>query len=240
MEGRALKITTRELSLERDGIPGFIAHPERADRGPGLLIVHHHYGVTGHLKAVACNFAELGYTTFAPNLYHLLGFPDHAGVQKKTTDGQFVEVIGRGWRYLLDRKEVDGGRAAVLGYCMGGRIGIHFVSATPAVRAFVGYYPSVREEPPSELRPRHPDDAVRDFQCPSLIFFGDRDHVAPARVQERLRARFLENGQPLEWHFFPGAGHGFALADGDCYDPGRARLAWGLTVDFLARELDNA
>lgn len=234
-----MKIKTQELATDKDGISGYIAHPERAESGPGLLIVHHHYGVTGHLKAVACNFAELGYTTLAPNLYHLLGYPDHTGVQKKTTDGQFVEAIGRGWRYLLNRSDVDGARVAVLGYCMGGRIGIHFVAATPAVRAFVGYYPSVREEPPSELRPRHPDDAVRDFQCPSLIYFGDRDHVASVPVQERLRANFLKNGQPLEWHFFPAAGHGFALADGDCYDPKLAGLTWPLTANFLGRELDN-
>jgi dienelactone hydrolase len=47
------------------------------------------------------------------------------------------------------------------------------------------------------------------------------------------------NGQPLDWHFFHSAGHGFAMADGECYDPGLAESAWGLTANFLARELDN-
>lgn len=234
-----MKITTRELSAEKDGIPGFMAHPERVEHGPGLLIVHHHYGVTGHLKSVACNFAQLGYTTLVPNLYHLLGFSDHTGVQKKTTDGQFVQVIDQAWRYLLGRNEIDGARVGVLGYCMGGRIGIHFVAATPAVRAFIGYYPSVRDEPPSTLRPRHPNDAALEFKSPSLIFYGDQDRVAPVHVQERLWASFLQNGHPLEWHFFPHAGHGFALTDGDAYDPNLASLSWPLTVDFLARELDN-
>ncbi|MBI4489363.1 MAG: dienelactone hydrolase family protein [Deltaproteobacteria bacterium] len=234
-----MKITTRELSAEKDDIPGFIAHPERAERGSGLLIVHHHYGVTGHLKSVACNFAQLGYTTIVPDLYLLLGFSDHNDIQKKTTDGQFVQVIDQGWRYLLRRNEVDRARVGVVGYCMGGRIGIHFVAATPAVRAFIGYYPSVREEPPSNLRPRHPNDAVREFKCPSLIFYGGQDRVAPVHVQERLWASFLQSGQPLEWHFFYHAGHGFALTDGDGYDPNLASLTWPLTVDFLARELDN-
>jgi carboxymethylenebutenolidase len=234
-----LKIITQELSAEKDGIPGFIAHSQRAERGPGLLIVHHHYGVTGHLKSVACNFAQLGYTTIVPDLYHLLGFSDHTDVQKKTTDGQFVQVIDRGWRYLLGRDGLDRARVGVLGYCMGGRIAIHFVAATPGVRAFIGYYPSVRDEPPSNLRPRHPNDAAREFQCPSLIFYGGRDRVAPVQVQDRLRGCFLANGQLLEWHFFSNAGHGFALADGDAFDPNLAKLTWPLTVDFLARELEN-
>jgi carboxymethylenebutenolidase len=95
----------------------------------------------------------------------------------------------------------------------------------------------VRDEPPSRLRPRHPNDAVRDFKCPSLIFFGGNDHVASIPVQERLWSSFQANGQPLEWHFFPHAGHGFALGDGDCYDPQLTESAWGLASNFLTREL---
>ncbi|MGH7843916.1 MAG: dienelactone hydrolase family protein, partial [Candidatus Binatia bacterium] len=110
-----MKIATRELSAEKDGMPGYIAYPERAQRGPGLLIIHHHFGVTGHIKATACNLAELGYATLVPNLYTLLGFPDYHGVQDKTTDSRFVEVIDQAWRYLLARKEVDGARVGVMG-----------------------------------------------------------------------------------------------------------------------------
>jgi carboxymethylenebutenolidase len=234
-----LKIAIRELSLEKDSMPGFIAYPERAQRGPGVLIIHHHFGVTGHIKATACNFAQLGYTTLVPNLYTLLGFPDYHGVQDKTTDSQFVEVIDQAWRHLLARKEVDGARVGVMGLCMGGRIGIHFVAATPGARAFIGYYPSVRDEPTSTLRPRHPRDAAREVKCPSLIFFGGQDRVCPVHIQEQLHASFLQNGQPLDWHFFHHAGHGFALADGTDYMPSVATLAWSLTVDFLARTLDN-
>jgi dienelactone hydrolase len=47
------------------------------------------------------------------------------------------------------------------------------------------------------------------------------------------------NGQPLDWHFFHRAGHGFAMADGESYDPVLAESAWSLTANFLARELDN-
>ena len=122
---------------------------------------------------------------------------------------------------------------------MGGRIGIHFVAATPSARAFVGYYPSVREEGPSQLRPRHPNDAAGDIKCPLQIFFGAHDHVASIPVQQRLMASFQANGQPLDWHFFHRAGHGFALADGDSYDPSLAELSWELTSDFLGRELGN-
>jgi len=235
-----VKIIARDLIPEKDRLPGYIAYLERSEPGPGLLIVHHHYGVTGHLKAVACEFAKLGYTSIVPDLYRLLGFSDGLHeAQKKTTDGQFVDIVQRGWRYLIERTDVDDKRCAVVGFCMGGRLAIHFVAATPTVGGFVGYYPSVRDEGPSQLRPRHPNEAVRDFKCPSIILFGGKDHVASIPVQQRLWKNFLENGQQLEWHFFPHAGHGFALGDGDCYDPRLAELTWPLVADFLARALDN-
>ncbi|MGE5305815.1 MAG: dienelactone hydrolase family protein [Alphaproteobacteria bacterium] len=235
-----MMIVNRDLSAEKDGIPGYAAYPNRKEAGPGILIVHHHYGVTGHLKSVVCQLAKLGYVTVVPDLYRLLGFADGMHeAQKKTADGQFVEILNKSWRYLTNRNDVDAKRCAVIGFCMGGRIGIHFVAATPEVRGFIGYYPSVRDEGPSPLRPRHPNDAVKDFNCPSLVFFGGKDHVASIPVQQRLWSSLLANGQPLEWHFFPHAGHGFALGDGDCYDPRLAELAWPLAAEFLARELDN-
>ena len=137
-----MKIICRDLNADRDGVPGYVAHPDRREAGPGILIVHHHYGVTGHLKSVTCEFAKLGYTTVALGIYKLLGEADGVQeAQKKNTDGQFVEAIHHGWRYLTGRSDVDPKRCAVVGYCMGGRIGIHFVAATPDVRSFVGYYP---------------------------------------------------------------------------------------------------
>jgi carboxymethylenebutenolidase len=235
-----MKIINRDLDVKSDGIPGYIAYPDRKEPGPGVLIVHHHFGVTGNMKVNVCNFADLGYITIVPDLYKMLGESDGVHeAQKKTSDGQFCEIIHNAWRYLTTRPDVDGKRCAVVGYCMGGRIGIHFVAATPSVRAFVGYYPSVREEGPSQLRPRHPNDAVKDFKCASQIFFGARDHVASIPVQQQLMASLQSNGQPLDWHFFHRVGHGFAMADGECYDPALAKSAWGLTSNFLARELGN-
>ena len=45
-----MQILNRDLSTEKDGIPGYLAHPDRQEPGPGVLIVHHHFGVTGNMK----------------------------------------------------------------------------------------------------------------------------------------------------------------------------------------------
>ncbi len=233
-----MNIIHRDLNMEKDGVPGYLAHPDRKEPGPGVMIVHHHYGCTGNMKVKVCDYAKLGYTTIVPDMYQMLGVADGVHeAQKKTTDGQFVEILTRSWNYLTSRPEVDAKRCAVIGYCMGGRIGIHFAAATPSARAFVAYYPSVREEGPSQLRPRHPNDAVKDMKCPAQVFIGGQDRVSSIPVQQKLMAAFQANGQPLDWHFFHRAGHGFAMADGDCYDPALADQAWTLMSDFLGKEL---
>jgi carboxymethylenebutenolidase len=237
------EIVARKLTQEEDGIPGYIAYPARAERGPGLLLIHQHSGLTGYLKTEAYKFARLGYCVVVPNLYYLLGYPAithiHTGteIQNKTPDGDFVRVIDAGWRYLLERSDIDPARAGAIGYCMGGRIGIHFVAAAPQVRAFVAYYPSVRNEQPTRIRPRHPCDAAREIRCPSMVLYGGHDSTSTIDVQQRVMESFLANGQRLEWHFFQHGNHGFASTESDGYQPQLAELVRPLVVDFLGREL---
>ncbi len=213
------RVITRSLKEDKDGIPGYIAFPEREEKGPGLLLIHQHSGLTGYLKTAAYRFAQLGYTTVIPNLYHMLGYPAETHIDKgteiqnKTPDPDFVRVIDQGWRYCLSRSDVDGARVGVIGYCMGGRIGIQFAAVTPAVRAFVAYYPSVREEEPTRIRLRHPS------------------------IQQKLLESLHANGQPLESHYFHFGNHGFASTESDGYQPYLADLVWPLVTEFLRREL---
>jgi dienelactone hydrolase len=103
-----MQIVNRDLIDQKDGVPGYLASPERKEPGPGVMIVHHHYGVTGNMKVNVCNFAKLGYTTIVPDLYKMLGAADGVHeAQKSTTDGQFVEILNKAWRYLTSRPDVD-------------------------------------------------------------------------------------------------------------------------------------
>jgi carboxymethylenebutenolidase len=238
-----MKIVERALTPENDGLPGYLAYPERNAPGPALLMVHQNTGVTDYIKIEALKFAKLGYTTIVPNLYELVGYPDathiHTGreIQAKTSDAQFVRAIDAGWRFLMARRDVDRRRIAVSGYCMGGRLAIQFIAATPGVRAFVGYYPTVRDQPPTEMRPIPPWEAVQRFKCPSIVLYGADDIVTTVPVQQKMWDAFRQNGQSLEWHFFPFGGHGFVDPGTPGYHPHAAELAWPLAVDFLAREL---
>src|SRR3990172_1666870 len=172
-----MQIIERLLSSQSDGMAGYLVYPERSAAGPGLLLIHPKSGITDYIKIEARKFANLGYSTFAVNVFELLGYPaathieTGSQIQAKTSDAEFTRVLTDGWRYLLSQPHVNTKRVAVCGYCMGGRIAIHFVAATPEVRAFVGYYPTVRDEPTTPMRPVPPSEATSNILFPSIILY---------------------------------------------------------------------
>ena len=85
-----MKIVNRDLTADKDGVPGYLAQPDRKEPGPGLMIVHHHYGVTGNMKVNVCNFAKLGYATLVPDLYKMLGESDGVHEAQKKNHGRSV------------------------------------------------------------------------------------------------------------------------------------------------------
>jgi len=143
-----------------------------------------------------------------------------------------VNALTKVWQLLLTRRDVDSARVGVVGYCMGGRLGIHSAT-TPRVKAFVGYYPTVRDQPTTELSPVNPWDDVKNFRCPSIVLYGNDGKVTSVPVQDKGWKAFGENGQSLEWHFFPFGGHGFVDPGTAGYHPHTAQLSWPPSRRFL-------
>lgn len=241
--GGNMQLIERRLNAKDHGVAGFLVQPEQKEPGPALLLIHPKSGLTDYIKIEARKFAALGYSTFAANVFEQLGYPaathieTGSEIQAKTSDDEFTRVLTESWQFLLAQPNVDHQRVAVCGYCMGGRIAINFVEATPTVRGFVGYYPTVRDEPATEMRPIAPWDKVKNIRCPSIILYGAGDSVTNIPVQDKMMYAFRENGQPLEWHFYPFGGHGFVDPGAVGYHAHAADLAWTQVVDFMEREL---
>ena len=241
-----MTIVARMLTLEEDGIPGYLAQPAGPGRRPGVLMVHHAHGVTADYKIDAYRLAGLGFNVFAPSLFNMFGVlgTNHIGqgaeLQAKHGDPEFLEHFANGgffeaWRYLIDRLGSDPDRTACIGHCMGGRLLIPFAADHPQVKAIVLYYPSVRDEPETSHRPRHAFNLARTLRCASLVFCAGKDYIATPAIQGPLWQSFIANGQLVEWHFFSEANHGFRHPDNAGFQPHYADLAWPLVTDFLQR-----
>ena len=234
-------IAARMLTMEQDGIGGYMAQAEGPGPRPGVLMVHHAHGVTADYKIDAYRLAQLGFNVLAPSLYNMFGVPGttHIGqgadLQAKRSDPEFLAKMDEAWRYLTGPMKSDPARTAALGHCMGGRLLIPFAADHPQLKAIVLYYPSVRDEPETPHRPRHAFKLAKTLTCASLVFCGGKDYIATPAIQAPLFQSFTANGRLVEWHFWSDANHGFRHPDNDGYQPHYADLAWLLTTSFLQR-----
>jgi carboxymethylenebutenolidase len=238
-----MTIDARMLTLEQDGIPGYAARPSGPGPHPGILMAHHAHGVTADYKIDAYRLAALGFNVLAPSLFNMFGVPGTnqighgADLQAKHSDGEFLGKLTEAWHYLVERMNSDPARTAAIGHCMGGRLLIPFAADNRKLRAIVLYYPSVRDEPETSHRPRHAFQLARTLTCASLVFCGGKDYIATPAIQGPLWQSFIANGQPVEWHFFSDANHGFRHPDNDGFQPHYADLTWPIVTDFLLRRV---
>ena len=236
-----MRIVTRNAAVDRDKVSGFYAAPPGAGAKPGVLFIHHANGVTSEIREFAERLARMGYGAFAVNMFHALGAKGEGQMglgrqmQEKHKDAEFLRVITDGWNYLVSQPGVDRKRTAAIGYCMGGRLAIPFAADTPEVRAIVLNYPSIRDEPPSEFKPRAGYDTVRELKCATLLVWGGRDTVTPAALKLQVVGGLMGNGQPFEYHFYHDAAHGFISMEGDNHNADVAHRIWPITTDFLER-----
>ena len=94
-----MTITARMLTQDKDGIGGYMAHPDGAGARPGIMMVHHAHGVTADYKIDAYRLAELGFDVLVPSFFNMFGIPgtNHIGMgaelQSKHSDGEFLEAL---------------------------------------------------------------------------------------------------------------------------------------------------
>ena len=238
-----MTIVARTLTQEQDGIGGYMAHPDDRGRRPGIMMVHHAHGVTADYKIDAYRLAGLGFNVLVPSLFNMFGIAgtNHIGqgaeLQSKHSDPEFLGKMDEAWQYLTTRMSSDPARTACIGHCMGGRLLIPFAADHPHVKAIVLYYPSIRDEPETTHRPRHAFALARTLECASLVFCGGLDFIATPAIQAPLWQSFVASGQPVEWHFWSDANHGFRHPDSDGFQPHYADLAWPIVTEFLQRRV---
>lgn len=232
-----MSITTRDETITtEDGgrMGGHLAVPERG-AGPGLLLLQEIFGVGEYIKGRAETLAGLGYVVLAPDLFWRIEpgvalAHDEAGLQagfgylQRLDEPRAVRDAGAALAHLRALPET-GGRAGVMGFCMGGRIGYH-VAATFRPDVAVLYYGSGTA---AAL------DLAPGVRCPVLFQFGGADPYIPAEQVEQIRSAFAGRDD-VELEVHPGATHAFDnYAAPMFHHPTAAEAAWRLTEGFLRR-----
>lgn len=209
-------------------LSAYVASPAGPAKA-ALVVVQEIFGVNGHMRSVADDFAAQGYLAVAPAMFDRRETGVELDYTPETTQ------IGRALKSALPWDEValdvdaavahakaacDGGPVGIVGYCWGGSIA-WLGACRSAVAAAVGYYGGQVHE----LRGETP-------KCPVLLHFGEKDSMIPLDQVEEVGAAHPE----VAIHIYP-ADHGFNCDARTSYDADSAKLARERTLAFFAEHL---
>jgi carboxymethylenebutenolidase len=206
---------------------GWLAAPAGEAWG-GVVVIQEWWGLNDHVKQIADRFAGAGLAALAPDLYHgsVTRSPDEAGKLLMALD---IDRAERDLRGAVDQlARIGGGAPAVVGFCMGGALGLFAACrAGDRVGACVVYYGG------------HPKVSY-DFDgltAPVLGHWAEDDDFAN-RNAEYFERELSRRRHPFEFHRYPRTRHAFFNdTRPEVHDAAASELSWQRTLAFLRQRL---
>jgi carboxymethylenebutenolidase len=232
-----------------DTIDAYLARPTAAGRHPGIIVIHEAFGLVEHIRDVARRFANLGFTTIAPDLYTRGGAPDPSDMNTVfpkmfgLSDAQVVKDLEAAAAHLRGLAGATG-KVGCIGFCSGGRQTLLFASSSDKVDAAVDCWGGFisRATPDASTTPQRPTpiiDLVDRLHCPLFAAFGAEDqNPSPAEADE-LRRRLEKGGKQGTVKTYEGAGHAFLADYRPSWREGPAFELWPDIVQFFEKHLHS-
>ena len=195
----------------------------------GVIFLQAIYGLTSHLGDVCDQFAADGYAAMAPALYDRAEpntvFPyDHDGMlggmafRENLAESTVLADVSA----CADALRPTTGKIAISGFCTGGTWAFISASELDFNAAVIFYGSDVH------------DHLDRTLNCPTLMHYGDVDHILPIETIRKIEATYPE----AEFHVYPGAGHAFYNPEQANHHADAASFAHERSVAFLNRQFD--
>lgn len=221
----------------RDGVAdAYLVQPDGEGAYPGVLLFMDAFGLRPRLTEMADRIAGRGYRVLVPNLFYRAGrapLVDLSGLADPERRGQiFAEVMPLIGALTPERMAADTGSyldhlgadpAVLVGYCMGALNALRTAEAHPdRVRALAGFHGArmATDEPDS------PHLAVGTIKAELYLAFADNDQSMPADAIAKLDAALDAAGVTYTSEVYPGAQHGFTMADTAAYDEEAEKRHW--------------
>lgn len=196
-------------------IPAYRAKPAQGKRVPVVLVVHEIFGVHEYIKDVCRRLAKQGYFAIAPELYFRQGDASKLAeikdirekIVSKVRDAQVMADLDAALRFAAQ----DGGnpdRAAITGFCWGGRIVWLYAAHNSRLKAGVAWYGRLADAT-TGLTPRHPIDIAAGLKVPVLGLYGGQDAGIPLNDVELMREALKSGKSGSEIVMYPDAPHAF-------------------------------
>ncbi|MFY9658695.1 MAG: dienelactone hydrolase family protein [Methylocystis sp.] len=219
-------------------MPVYAAKPADSVQPPILIVVAEIFGLNDHIRDVVRRFAAEGYLSIAPDFFFRVGDPsqeqDIAAIRAivmKVPDAQAMQDFDAALAFASTLGG-DGTRAAITGFCWGGRMAWLYAAHNPKLRAVVPWYGRLDGDR-TENRPQWPIDVAERLAVPALGLYGGDDPSIPLELVEKMRERLGAAPAPGEIVVYPNAPHAFFADYRESYRKEAAQDAFARMLDFL-------
>lgn len=233
-----------------DGVAdSYLARPDDGRPHPGVLFLVDAFGLRPQIEAMADRIAAAGYVVLAPNVFYRVGRAPVVSLDGLDDPERRGDVLGRVMPLLREltterivadaaaylgklQDEADGGEVAVTGYCMGGRLGWRIAAAYPDRVAALGCFHTgglVTDDDES------PHLSAGDLEAELYLGFADNDKSATPEQISTVEGALTAAGKTFESTVYPGAEHGYTMADTPAYDEASAERAYEELLALLSR-----
>ncbi len=239
-------LLTGEIFYEVDGfkVPAYRAAPAGRANLPVVLVVHEVFGVHEYIADVARRLAHAGYLAIAPELFARQGDPASYGepgkliaeVVNKAPDRQVMSDLDGALRWAGEHGG-DRLRAAITGFCWGGRIVWLYGAHNPMLKAGVAWYGRLVGAA-NDITPKHPLDVAAHLRAPVLGLYGGDDAGIALDSVERMKAALAAGGaasRASRFTVYPDAPHAFHADYRPTYRQGAAQDGWQRSLAWLRR-----
>jgi carboxymethylenebutenolidase len=230
----------------------YVARPDTGT-GPGVLFLMDAIGLRPQIAAMCDRIASWGYVVLAPNTLYRSGtaaetspttdlrepgareeFFRHASprVASLSPDRMRADVAAY-TEVLAGLDGVTGDRFGATGYCMGARLAVRAACADRRYVAVGGFHGGglATEDPDS------PHLGLPHARAEFVFGHADHDRSMDPEAVARLGTALDAAGLTASNEVYPGAAHGYSMADTSMYDEAATERMYGELEALLARTL---
>jgi carboxymethylenebutenolidase len=216
----------------KQAVKGYMARPVGEGRYPTLILIHEWWGLNDQIRAMADEYAKLGYVALAVDLYEgEFGVDadkarDLSAKVRNNPDGA-MSNLKSAVSFLKAQSYVDANKMASVGWCFGGGWSYQMAKNDLGVKATVMYYGQFNEA-----------DDLSQMKSHIIGHFGSEDQSIPVNDVKAFQAKLKTQSGDHEIYIYENAGHGFANKENpDAYNETAAKEAWDRTLAFLTKAL---
>ncbi len=235
-----------QIMMSRTAIPAYRAQPAGKTNLPIVLVVQEIFGVHEYIKDVCRRFAKQGYMAVAVEHFHRQGrpndFPDAqaiiANIVGKVPDSQVMSDLDTALAWA-GTQGGDVNKAAVTGFCWGGRITWLYAAHNPKLKAGVAWYGRLSGQINAN-NPLYPIEVAEKMHAPVLGLYGGKDTGIPLSNVDEMKTRLsfgTKASEASDIIVYPDAPHAFHADYRPSYRKADAEDGWQRCISWFKNKI---